>query len=366
MKLTWRRQTLRTRHRFATASGEGGITEKQTIVVELAHDGVTGFGEAVPSALYGQSLESCEAALGTIARLLEEFSARSAAPATLSRNAGNFFETEPALTPFAIEQILRAILDRLDRQRAAVDALDAALHDWVGKRLGAPVWKLLGLPQSHARTTFTIGVADLAETRLKVREALAAGFRALKVKIGTADELERLEIVRDLFAGPLLLDANEGWTVADAPRRIEALKRFDPLLIEQPLPEAQWRELATLRNNGVAPIFVDESCKRPADVVKLHGLVDGINIKLNKCGGMREALRMIALARGLNMQVMLGCFVSSSLAIAPALAIASLADWADLDGALLLAEDPFEGLTYRDGWLTGSERPGLGVEPRRT
>jgi L-alanine-DL-glutamate epimerase-like enolase superfamily enzyme len=340
MKLTWHRQALRPRHRFATS--QGGIDWKETLVVELSHEGLTGRGEAVPSRLYGQTLEACEAAL-----------------AELAQPGGELGED-----PFALESILARLIRRYDAQRAVLAALDSALHDWVGQRLGVPVWRLLGLERPSRSTTFTIGVAEPAETREKVREALADGYESLKVKIGVASDHETLAMIRTVFSGPLLLDANQAWTPGAALEQIRALAPFRPTLIEQPLPQVEWRELARLRNNGVAPIYADESCERPADVLRLHGCVDGVNIKFTKCGGIREALRMIALARALGLQIMLGCFVSSSLAIAPALALATLVDHADLDGALLLADDPFEGITRQGGVLRLGAAPGLGVRPR--
>jgi L-alanine-DL-glutamate epimerase-like enolase superfamily enzyme len=337
MKLSWRRQTIRPEHPFATA--QGGIDSKQTIVVRLEHDGVIGLGEAAPSRLYGQSLDSSELALDQIAARLGD-------------------------DPFAIEPILARLLAVHDDQRAAIAAVESALHDWVGKKLGLPVWKLLGLERPRKATTFTIGLADPQRTRAKVDEALAAGYRALKVKAGGDHDEQTLGIIRERFDGPLLIDANEAWSPEEAPWRIRALAAFRPELIEQPLPMSRWQEFGRLRELGVAPIFADESCQRPADIVKLHGLVDGVNIKFTKCGGIREALRMFALARALDMQVMLGCFVSSSLAIAPAVAIASLVDYADLDGHLLLADDPFEGIGWDGVELSLGDEPGLGVRPR--
>lgn len=337
MKLTWKRQTIRPRHRFATS--QWGVDEKETIIVQLEHDGVTGCGEAVPSELYGQTLESCETTLAAAGKLLGD-------------------------DPFEIEPIVQRLIAAHDDQRATIDAIDAALHDWCGKRLKVPTYKLLGLSRPKKQTTFTIGVAEPDEIRTKVDEALAAGFTAIKVKVGVAEDEQTLTYIRSKFNGPLFLDANMGWTPEEAPKKITALAKYKPTIIEQPLKKEDWKRNAELCKLGVAPIFADESCERPADVVRLHGFFDGINIKFNKCGGIREALRMIALARGLNMKIMLGCFVCSSLAIAPPLVIASQVDYADLDGALLLAEDPYEGITREGGIITLSDRPGLGVAPR--
>lgn len=334
MKLSFQRQLIRPRHRFATS--RGGEDQKETIVVRLEHDGIIGLGEVVASDLYGQSLESSEAALSAMHALLGD-------------------------DPFAIEPILARLVQAHDGQRAAIAGVDSALHDWCGKRLGVPVWRMLGLARPQCRTTFTIGVADLDLIRVKIDEALAAGFDALKVKVGIEHDEQTLALVRERFDGPLYVDANQAWTPQQAAGRIRALARFRPTLIEQPLRSEDWRHMAELRTLGVAPIFADESCERPADVLRLHGCVDGVNIKFTKCGGIREALRMITLARQLDLQIMLGCFVSSGLAIAPALTIASLADHADLDGHLLLAEDPFPGIERERSVVSLPERPGLGV-----
>lgn len=336
MNLTWTRQRIRPRHRFATS--QWSVDEKETIVVQLEHAGVTGWGEAVPTSLYGQSLDATEAVFGQMADELGD-------------------------DPFAIEPIMTRLLAKYDDQRAALAAIDSALHDWCGRRLGVPTWRLLGLRQPGIRTTFTIGVAEPDEIRAKIDEALDAGFEALKIKVGVEHDEQTLSWIRERFDGPLYLDANQAWSPSEAAERIRALARFNPTLIEQPLHVDDWPAMAELRTLGVAPIFADESCERPADVLRLNGCVDGINIKFTKCGGIREALTMVALARTLGMQIMLGCFVCSSLAIAPALAIASLVDHADLDGHLLLADDPFAGIERVGGVIHLSDNPGLGIRP---
>jgi L-alanine-DL-glutamate epimerase-like enolase superfamily enzyme len=339
MKLTHYRQGLRPRHVFATS--QGGVDYKQTIVVQLEHDGVAGLGEVVAAALYGQTLEACEAALDSMLPLIGE-------------------------DPFALESIVARLIARHDDQRAAIAGVDSALHDWIGKRLNIPVWRLLGLDRPRRRTTFTIGVADMAEVRVKIDEALAAGYDALKVKVGVEQDHEVLSLIRSRFDGPLLLDANQAWQPDEAVEKVKALAPYKPAMIEQPLRAADSRQMARLCELRVAPIYADESCERPDDVVRLHGYVDGVNIKFTKCGGIREALKMIRVARGLGMGTMLGCFVSSSLAIAPPLCLASLVDFIDLDGHLLLAEDPFEGIANTGSVVELSERPGLGIQPRAT
>lgn len=339
MQLSYFRQTVRPRFRFATS--QGGLDEQPVITVKLEHDGLIGYGEVLPWPLYGQSIESSEAALDGMRPLLGD-------------------------DPFAIHDILDRVIAEFDDQRAAISALDSALYDWVAKRLGIPVWRLLGLKRPRVLTTFTIGVADPDEIRVKVKEALAAGYEALKVKVGVENDHDTLGYIREHFDGTILMDANQAWSVDEAPDKIRGLAKYRPTMIEQPLRRRDWPHFRKLRDLGVAPIFADESCERPADVVRLHGLVDGINIKFTKCGGIREALRMVTLARGLGMGVMFGCFVSSSLAIAPALTIATLADYNDLDGSLLLADDPYVGISNRGSLIELGDAPGLGVRPKES
>lgn len=339
MILRCQRQTIRPRHTFATS--QWSVDEKQTLLVTFEHDGTTGWGEAVPTTLYGQSLEASEAVVAAAAAQLGD-------------------------DPFAIDALMTRLLAQHGAQRAALAGIESALYDWIGQRLGVPVWRLLGLNRPQTRTTFTIGVATPEKMQAKLEEALAAGFQALKIKVGTPNDDEVLAMIRARFDGPLYLDANQGWAPAEAADRIRALAQYRPTLIEQPVPAGEWAAMAALRDLGVAPIFADESCERPADVVKLRDAVDGVNIKFTKCGGIREALRMITLARAFNLQTMLGCFVCSSLAIAPALALASLVDHADLDGALLLADDPFTGITCDRGIIALPETPGVGVRPTGT
>lgn len=334
MKLTWRRQTIRVRHTFATS--QGAVAEKQTLVVTLTHEGVSGWGEATPSNVYGQDLDSCEAALERAASLLQG-------------------------DPFRITPLVDRLLEQLDDQRAAVCAVDSALHDWAARRLGVPVWRLLGLDRPSVQTAFTLGVATPAETDIKLREAVQAGFPILKVKVGTAHDEENLRLIRSRFSGQLWLDANQAWAPGELNDRLQAMSRFQPALIEQPCPAAHD---FTAPPNLSVPLVADESCQRPEDLPRLVGRFQGVNIKLAKCGGIRSALQMIAAARTLGLRVMLGCFVSSSLAIAPALAIASLADYHDLDGALLLERDTFGGIRHSGaGRLEMTDGPGLGLEP---
>lgn len=338
MNLRSRRQKIRPKYAFATS--QGVTVEKETIVVEFEHDGLVGLGEIAPSTMYGQTLESSEEVVACADEVLGD-------------------------DPFCLEDILARLLDAFDGQRAAIGGIESALYDWIGKRLDMPVHRLLGLPRPEIKTTITIGVADQSEIAEKVDAAIRDGFKLLKVKVGTADDERTLKFIRERFDGPLLLDANQAWNAAEAPDRIRALAPFRPTMIEQPLARGDEENLAALRDLAVAPIFVDESCERPSDVVRLRECVDGINIKMTKCGGIREAMRMIHLARAFELHVMLGCFVASSLAVAPALAIAPLVDFVDLDAGLLLARDPFTGIEYADGCIRLSDAPGLGVSEQQ-
>jgi L-Ala-D/L-Glu epimerase / N-acetyl-D-glutamate racemase len=258
--------------------------------------------------------------------------------------------------PFALEEILRPGGDAAGRA-----ALDAALHDWIGRRLGVPVWRLLGLTRAAPVTSYTLGIDTLEGTRDRARRA--AGFEALKVKVGGADDLARLEAIRAESDAVLRVDANEGWTLEQARELVPALVELGVELIEQPFPRDDLDSFRALRElSPLPPVIVDEGCQNLRDVAPAAGYADGINIKLAKSGGLREAVRMVHAARALGLRVMIGCMVESQLGVAPAAQIASLADWVDLDGHLLLADEPFRGLQFEDGRVLPSHGSGLGVE----
>jgi L-alanine-DL-glutamate epimerase-like enolase superfamily enzyme len=313
-------------------------SETELVRVEVEYDGLIGLGESAPIYYRGETPASA------LEFLLEE------APTLLD-----------GLEPYALEQIGARLADR-DGEAAAKAALDAALHDWVGKRLGVPVWRLLGLSRSAPPTSFTIAIASLQETRERTRRA--SGFHALKLKVGAPEDLERVRAVRELTDVPLRVDANEGWTLAIAWELVPELVELGVELIEQPFPAGDLESLAELRElRPRPPIVLDESCHDLRDVAPAARHADGINVKLAKAGGLREAVRTIHAARALDLRVMLGCMVESQLGIAAAAQIAPLADWVDLDGHLLLAEQPYEGLELRDGRVLPSDAPGLGVRP---
>jgi L-alanine-DL-glutamate epimerase-like enolase superfamily enzyme len=248
-------------------------------------------------------------------------------------------------------------------QRSAEAAVDMALHDLAGHRLGVPLYELFGLDRSQApQTSFTIGMDAPDVVARKVREA--AAYPILKVKMGSADDREVLTAVRDTTDRPVRVDANEGWTPAEAVERLRWLARMGVEFVEQPLPADQIDQTRALRRQSPLPFYADESVHRAEDIPRLAGAFDGINIKLMKCGGLAEARRMIAVARAHGLKVMLGCMIESSVAITAAAHISPLVDTADLDGNLLLDHDPFSGATVADGRIVLPDLPGLGVRPR--
>lgn len=315
----------------------GSRTSQTVVQVELEHEGIVGRGEAAPVYYRGESPQSASEFLAT---------------------------TAPPLVgddPFALEAIEERLED-VEGEAAGKAALDAALHDWIGRRLDVPLWRLLGLSPEAPPTSFTIGIDSLEGTRDRARRA--RDFRALKVKVGGAEDLERIEAVREESDAPLRVDANEGWTLESARELMPELIRLDVEFVEQPFPADDVDSFLALRElRPRLPVIVDEGCHDLTDVAPAAAYADGINVKLAKSGGVREAVRMIHAARALGLRVMLGCMVESQLGVAPAAAIASLADWVDLDGHLLLADEPFTGLRFEDGHVLPSHEPGLGVAP---
>jgi len=332
-------RTLELAEAFGIA--RGSRTNQTVVQVELEHEGVVGRGEA--SAVYyrGESVDAVVDFLTT---------------------------TAPPLVgddPFALEAIEERLED-IEGVTGGRSALDGALHDWIGKRLGVPLWRLLGLSPVAPHTSFTIGIDTVEGTRERVRRARA--FRALKVKVGGAEDLERLEAVREEAPDAAIrVDANEGWTLDGARELMPELIGLNVEFVEQPFPAADIESFDALKEvHPRVPVIVDEGCQNLADVAPAAAYADGINVKLAKSGGVREAVRMIHAARALGLHVMLGCMVESQLGISQAAQLAQLADHVDLDGHLLLSHQPFTGLGLRDGRLVLADAPGLGVEPTTT
>jgi L-alanine-DL-glutamate epimerase-like enolase superfamily enzyme len=303
----------------------------EVIQVEIRHDGQTGYGEGAPIERYGESAESALAYVEEHADALGD-------------------------DPWAMDHID----EHLPREQfAARSALDAALHDLQGKLAGVPVWRLLGLHRAGPPTSWTIWLGDpddMAQRAAKVGDR----FLRLKLKLGARDglDVERVRAVRSATLVPLQVDVNEYWTLDEALDALPQLAELGVEYCEQPLPAGSGAEL---KEKSPIPIYLDEDCKTLGDVADCAKRAHGINIKLAKCGGIREAVRMAHAARALGIGVMLGCMIESGLGIAAAAQIASLCDHVDLDGNLLLAEDPWPGVEFVDGVQLPSERPGLGV-----
>jgi L-alanine-DL-glutamate epimerase-like enolase superfamily enzyme len=328
---------LRTRHPFIIA--RGGQSDYRTVMVRLKDgDGREGWGEAAPTKFYGETTETVLAALDTYGTHLPE-------------------------DPFDLEEAERRWEEVLHRNPSARAALSSALHDLVGKRLGVPVYRLWGLdPAKAPRSTFTIGIDTPEKMRAKVREAQQ--YPILKIKLGTDRDVEILRTIRDTTDREIRVDANCGWTLKQAVRMLPVLGEFGVTVLEQPLPPDQLDGLAEIRRRADIPVIADESCETAADIPPLVGKVDGINIKLAKCGSLREAIRMIAIARAHGMTVMVGCMIESSIGITAAAHFTPLVDIVDLDGAALLADDPFVGATIDGGQVSLPSGPGLGVRRR--
>jgi len=337
VKLSHQTIELNPTHPFVIA--RGGYAHHRNVIVRLTDDdGVDGFGEAAPNRYYGESVATVIAALGQFKPVLER------------------------ADPFSIE-VIEANLSRILRGNAsAKSAISSALHDLIGKKLGLPVHRLWGLdPANTPQSSFTIAIAENEELERRVTEA--ADYPILKIKLGTDRDMEIVRIVRN--AAPrkrLRVDANAAWTAKQAVRMSAFLADNQVEMLEQPVAANDIEGLRFVRERSSLPVFADESCLVATDIARLAGAVDGINIKLAKCGSLREALRMVHTARAHDMQVMAGCMIESSLGISAIAQIAPLLDAADFDGAALLSNDPFRGATITGGAVTLSNTPGLGVE----
>jgi L-alanine-DL-glutamate epimerase-like enolase superfamily enzyme len=329
---------LRLRHTWTTTMSSS--EHRDTLHLRYTRDGVTGLGEGAPIVRYHESAAEAQKAV---------LAAR---------------DVVLAGDPWRLETLLGGAFRALEGQYAARAALDIALHDWTGKALGVPVYRLLGLDPANAPiTTFSIGIDTPEVTRQKVREA--AEFPVLKVKVGLETDEATIDAVRSVTGKPLRVDANEGWKDREtALRKVEWLASRGVELVEQPMPAAMVEETAWVRERSPIPVFADEACLRASSIPALAGAYHGVNVKVDKAGGLREALRMIHTARACGLRVMLGCMVSSSVSTTAAAHLSPLVDFADLDGHLLVANDPWEGVAVRDGRLVLPDGPGLGLRRR--
>lgn len=340
MQLTCEILTVHTKHPFIIA--RGGTSEYRVVWVKVRDaDGAEGWGEAAPSKFYGESADSVMAAVQSFAPVLENADA------------------------WSIDAIERSLETVLRWNAAARCAVSAALHDLQGKRLGVPLWKLWGLDKAAApQSSFTIGIAPDEETlRARVREA--SSYPILKVKLGSNRDAENLRIVRKEAPNAILrVDANAAWNPKLAIQMMDTLVQCGVEMLEQPVPAHDIAGLKFIRDRSPIPVVADESCLVATDIPRLAEAVDGVNIKLMKCGSLREAIRMIAVARAHGLKVMCGCMIESTLGIAAAAHFSPLLDYADLDGAALLSDDPFTGPGIPNGVITMGDAPGLGVTRR--
>ena len=335
MKLRFYPYELQLQHTFTVSSYSRNTTPG--VQVEIDYQGFTGYGEASMPPYLGQSVESVTAFLQQVD--LEQFA-----------------------DPFCLEDILEYVDSLSPGDTAAKAAVDIALHDLVGKMLGAPWYRIWGYDAAKApSTTFTIGI-DTPEVMKEKTLECAGRFNILKVKLGTDRDKEIIETIRSVTDLPLAVDVNQGWGERfQALDMIYWLKEHGVVMVEQPLAIGRYDDQAWLNERSPLPIFADESVQRLPDVPRMHGLFSGINIKLMKCTGLREAHRMVELARALGMKVMLGCMTETSCAVSAAAQLSPAVDFADLDGNLLISNDLFSGVTVVDGKLTLPSAPGIGV-----
>ena len=346
---------LQLRDPFVIARASHGEGRRiTTVVAELRDDadgpdGPVGIGEGYPDAFYGDT----PATMAAVAPLL------LAALEPVGVDLRGSLEDARA----ALENAEGLMAAEIAHHGAAKCAIDIALHDLVGKRLGVPIRELLGMPGEVPPTDFTLGIDEPAVVAERARRA--ADFPALKIKVGGPDDVATLEAVRGVYGGPIRVDANTGWTPEGALALLPELVRLGVVLIEQPFPARRLDLLRDLQARSPLPIVADESAVTIEDLDALVGVVAGVNVKLAKCGGVGPAKRMLERALALGFRTFLGCMEETSIVIAASAAVSPLAEWVDLDGCLLLADDPVTGLALGSDkrWrLPG--RPGLGLEIR--
>ena len=336
MHLTFEPYELKLKHVFTVSSFSRSTTPD--VQVRIDYDGYTGYGEASMPPYLGQTVESVCSFLKKVD--LEQFP-----------------------DPFCIDDILNYIDSLSVGDSAAKAAVDIALHDLVGKIIGAPWHRMLGLnPEKTPNTTYTIGIDTDEMVKLKTRE-VAGQFKILKVKLGTPRDREMIRAIREVIDLPIAVDVNQGWkNKKKALDEIFWLKEQGIVMVEQPMPKEMLDANAWLTERSPLPTFADEAIQRLKDIPAVKGAYTGINIKLMKCTGMREAWKMMNYARAEGMKVMIGCMTETSCAIAAAAQLSPAVDFADLDGNLLIANDIFRGTTVVDGKITLNQLPGIGIE----
>ena len=336
MKIRFYPYTLELKDTFTIST----FSRKSTpaMIVELEHEGITGYGEASMPPYLGESIETVTGFLSSI----------------------NFEKFE---NPFDKESILQEIDMYAPGNTAAKASIDIALHDWIGKKTGYPLYQILGLnPDKTPLSSFTIGIGSIESVSKKVAET--SQYPVLKIKLGSDKDMETVETIRKLTDRTLRVDVNQGWSNREhALEMIEWLASKNVELVEQPLPADKIDDLVWLREKSPIPIIGDEGVKRLTDIGKAWGVYDGINIKLMKSTGIHEAYKMIITAKALDMKVMIGCMTETTCAISAASQLSPLADWADLDGALLIRNDLFNGTEINCGKIVIPDIPGIGIVP---
>ena len=337
MRLSFEPYELQLRHTFTVASYSRTTTPDVQLKIE--YDGFTGYGEASMPPYLGQSVESVSSFLRKVN--LEQFK-----------------------DPFQIDDILTYVDGLSEGDTAAKAAVDIALHDLVGKLLGQPWYRIWGLdPAKAPDTTFTIGIDTPDVVREKTKEC-AGQFNILKVKVGLDNDKEMIETIREITDLPIAVDANQGWKdKKQALEMIHWLAEHGVVMVEQPMPKEALDDNAWITENSPLPVFADEAIQRLKDIPSIKGAYSGINIKLMKCTGMREAWKMANYARAEGMRVMVGCMTETSCAVSAAAQLSPVVDFADLDGNLLISNDLFEGMTVEKGKITLPDRPGIGIKP---
>lgn len=335
IKFSYRPYTLELKHTFTVATNSRTTTP--VVLTEIEYEGVTGYGEASMPPYLGESHQTVTEFLSKVD--LKQFN--------------NIFD---------LENILAYVDGIAPKNTAAKASVDIALHDVIGKLMKQPWYNIWGLDKSKTPyTSFTIGIDTAEVVKQKTIEA-GQQFKILKVKLGRDNDKEMIETIRSVTNTPLTCDVNQGWTDREyALDMIHWLKDKGMLFVEQPMPKERVDDNAWLTEKSPLPVIGDEAVQRLLDVIKAHGVYSGINIKLMKCTGMREAHKMITLARSLGMKVMLGCMTETSCAISAASQLSPLVDWADLDGALLIKNDVYDGMKVIDGKVTLPDRPGIGI-----
>lgn len=334
MNLTYKPYTLELKHTFTISTSSRSTTP--VVLTQIEHEGIIGYGEASMPPYLGESHKTVTEFLSKVN--LEQFS-----------------------DPFQMDDILQYVDNIKEHNTAAKASVDIAMHDLVGKMLNKPWYKIWGYNKSTTpNTTFTIGIDTDEIIKKKVQEAV--DYKILKIKLGSKDDKQLIKTIREVSNQPIAVDANQGWKDKEfALDLIHWLKEQNVQMIEQPMPKEMIDELAWLTEKSPLPIFADEGIQRLSDLLNIKGVYSGINVKLMKCTGMREANKMISVAKAANMLTMIGCMTETSCAISAASQLSPQVDWADLDGNLLIKNDPYYGTKIVDGKIILNDNPGIGL-----